>query len=96
MGRCATRCSFANSKPCAVNSWLAWGARFVHFAFWYCTDFMVNLANRTHTSYNEANTWVLLLLIPGLVALLIGVRITQWFQLRHLAARRAPHPFPKP
>lgn len=66
-----------------ANLW-HWGSRFVHFAFWYCTDFMVNLANRTHTSYPEANTWVLLLLIPGLLALLIGVRIAQWFQLRRL------------
>nr|WP_233169217.1 serine hydrolase domain-containing protein [Hymenobacter sp. BT523] len=51
---------------------------------------MANLANRTHTSYNETNTWVLLLLIPGLLALLTGVRIAQWFQLRRLAARRPP------
>ena len=69
-----------------ANLW-HWGSRFVHFAFWYCTDFMVNLANRTHTSYPEANTWVLLLLIPGLLALLIGVRIAQWFQLRRLTRR---------
>ncbi|MDO7847118.1 hypothetical protein Q5H92_12165 [Hymenobacter sp. M29] len=72
-----------------MNSLLSWGARLVHFAFWYCTDFMVNLANRAHTSYNEANTWVLLLLIPGLLALLVGVRIAQWFQLRRLAASRS-------
>jgi predicted signal transduction protein with EAL and GGDEF domain len=69
----------------------------VHFAFWYCTDFMVNLANRTHTSYPEANTWVLLLLIPGLLTLLVGVRVVQWLQLRRLqAGRRAVHPLPKP
>ncbi|GAB3872381.1 hypothetical protein GCM10028824_22710 [Hymenobacter segetis] len=79
-----------------MNSLLAWGARFIHFAFWYCTDFMVNLANRTHTSYNEANTWVLLLFIPGVLALLVGVRIAQWFQLRRLtAARRASHSLPR-
>lgn len=59
-------------------------ARLVHLAYWYCCDFMVNLANRTHTSYNEANTWVLLLLLPGLLALLIGVRVAQWFRLRQL------------
>ena len=71
-----------------MNNLLEAGARLVHFAFWYCTDFMVNLGNRTHTSYNEANTWVLLLLIPGVLALLLGVRIAQWFQLRRLAADR--------
>jgi predicted signal transduction protein with EAL and GGDEF domain len=49
---------------------------------------MVNLANRTHTSYNEANTWVLLLLIPGLLTLLVAVRVVQWFQLRRLTASR--------
>ena len=67
-----------------MNSVLHWVGRFVHLAFWYCTDFMVNLANLTHTTYNETNTWVLLLLIPGLLSLLIGVRIAQFFQLRKL------------
>ena len=74
-----------------MDKLLEWGAPWVHFAFWYCVDFMVNLANRAHMSYNEANTWVLLLLIPGLLALLIGVRIAQRFQLRRLAARRTLH-----
>ncbi|MBD2724065.1 hypothetical protein [Hymenobacter armeniacus] len=79
-----------------MDKLLTWGARCVHVAFWYCTDFMVNLANRTHTSYNETNTWVLLLLIPGLLTLLLGVRIAQWFQLRRLAARRDPRSFSTP
>jgi hypothetical protein len=56
-------------------------SRLVQLAYWYCCDFMVNLGNLTHTSYNEANTWVLLVLLPGL---LIGVRVAQWFQLRRL------------
>ncbi|GAB3635420.1 hypothetical protein GCM10027422_10100 [Hymenobacter arcticus] len=56
-------------------------------AYWYCVDFMVNLANLTHTSYNEANTWVLLLLLPGLLALLIGVRVAQGLRLRQLRRR---------
>ena len=74
-----------------------WGTRFVHFAFWYCTDFMVNLANRTHTSYNEANTWVLLLLIPGLLALLVGVRAIQWVQLHRLTKGPSPAAYsPRP
>jgi hypothetical protein len=67
-----------------MNSLLHWGARFIDSAFWYCTDFMVNLANRTHTSYDEANTWILLLLVPGLISLLIGIRVVQWVQLRRL------------
>lgn len=58
--------------------------RLAHLAFWYCCDFMVNLANLTRSSYYEANTWVLLLLLPGLLALLFGVRVAQWFQLRRL------------
>lgn len=57
-------------------------ARLVHFAYWFCCDFMVNLGNLTHTSYDEANTWVLLLLLPGLLALLVGVRMVQWWRLR--------------
>ncbi|GAA4347577.1 hypothetical protein GCM10023185_02710 [Hymenobacter saemangeumensis] len=70
-----------------MNTLTQLAARFVHWAFWYCTDFMVNLANLTHTSYDEANTWVLLLLIPALLALLIGIRIVQWFQLRKLKVK---------
>ncbi|MGI4864085.1 MAG: hypothetical protein ACRYFZ_09195 [Janthinobacterium lividum] len=62
-------------------------ARFIHFAFWYCCDFMINFGNLTHSSYSEANTWVLLVLIPGLLALLIGVRVAQWFRLRQLRRR---------
>jgi len=62
-------------------------AGLVHVAYWYCCDFMVNLGNLTHTSYDEANTWVLLLGIPGLLALLIGVRVAQWFRLRRLRRR---------
>ena len=67
-----------------MSALLHLATRFVHFWFWYCTDFMVNLANLTHTTYNETNTWVLLLLIPGLLSLLIVVRIAQFFQLRKL------------
>lgn len=63
--------------------------RFVQWAFWYCCDFMVNLGNRTHSSYNEANTWVLLLLIPGLLTLLVAVRVAQWLQMRRLRRRVA-------
>lgn len=48
---------------------------------------MVNLGNLTHTSYNEANTWLLLLVLPGLLALLIGVRVVQWVRLRQLRRR---------
>jgi hypothetical protein len=55
-------------------------SRLVQLAYWYCCDFMVNLGNLTHTSYNEANTW-------GLLAVLIGVRVAQWFQLRRLRRR---------
>lgn len=59
-------------------------AQFGDQAFWYCVDFMVNLANLTNTSYHETNTWVLLLFLPGLLSLLIGVRTAQWFTLRRL------------
>jgi hypothetical protein len=57
-------------------------AHFVHLVYWYCCDFMVNLGNLTRTSYHEANAWVLLLLIPGLLGLLVGVRVVQWWHLR--------------
>ena len=45
---------------------------------------MLNLANRTGTSYDETNTWVLLLGLPGLLAGLVGVRLVQRAQLRRL------------
>ena len=56
----------------------------VDFAFWYCVDFMVNLARLTHSSYVEANTWVLLLLLPTLFALLMSIKLVQHLQLRSL------------
>ena len=59
-------------------------AHYAHLAYWYCVDFMVNLANLTHTSYNEANTWVLLVLLPALLGVLVAVRVAQWWQLRRL------------
>ncbi len=62
-------------------------SRLAHAAFWYCCDFMVNLGNLAHSSYYEANTWVLLVCIPGLLVLLIGVRAGQWVQLRRLRRR---------
>jgi hypothetical protein len=59
---------------------------FMHQAYF---DFMVNLANRTHTAYPEANTWVLLVLLPGLLALLVGVRVWQAVILYRLRRRKA-------
>ena len=70
-----------------MNMLASLAARFVQVAYWYCVDFMVNLANITHTSYHEANTWVLLLGLPGLLTLLIGVRVWQRLALRRGRAR---------
>jgi hypothetical protein len=63
--------------------------RLGQMAYWYCVDFMVNLANLIGTSYPEANTWVLLLFIPGLLCLLLLVRLLQRHRLRHLRRRVA-------
>jgi predicted signal transduction protein with EAL and GGDEF domain len=63
--------------------------QWVQLAYWYCVDFMVNLANLTHTSYPEANTWVLLLLLPALLGALVIVRVAQWWQLRRLRQKSA-------
>lgn len=67
-------------------------AHLVHVAYWYCVDFMVNLANLTHTAYPEANTWVLLLLLPELLALLVSVRVGQAVVLHRLRRKRAIAP----
>ena len=56
----------------------------VNAVFWYCVDFMVNLAQLTHSSYVEANTRILLLLIPALFVFLIIMRMVQYRQLRSL------------
>ena len=61
--------------------------RLGRLAYWYCVDFMVNLADLTGTSYPEANTWVLLLLIPGLLLLLLLVRAWQRRRLRQRRIR---------
>ncbi|WP_022826184.1 hypothetical protein [Hymenobacter norwichensis] len=63
--------------------------RLGQLAYWYCVDFMVNLADLTGTSYPEANTWVLLLCIPGLLSLLLLVRLWQRHHLRYLRRRVA-------
>ena len=70
-----------------MSALLHLAGRFGHLAFWYCVDFMVNLDNLTHSSYPEANTCVLLLLLPGLLAGLIGVRVAQGFALRRARRR---------
>jgi hypothetical protein len=93
MAPCGTWSLFIASKHCNVADLWHWSTRVVHAAYWYCTDFMINLGNRTHTSYNEANTWVLLLLIPALLALLVGVRLVQRVELRRLS-HRLGHPAP--
>lgn len=67
-----------------MNALAYLAAQWVQLAYWYCVDFMVNLANLTHTSYPEANTWVLLLLLPALLGALVAVRVAQWWQLRRL------------
>ena len=68
----------------------AFADRLIRLAYWYCTDFMVNLAARWHISYNEANTRILLLLIPNLLGLLLAARLIQLRQLRRL--HRTPRP----
>ena len=65
-----------------MNQLIQWGGEVARLVFWYCCDFMINLANLTGTSYDETNTWVLLLGIPGVLAGLIGVRVAQGFALR--------------
>ena len=70
-----------------MKSMLPLAAHYAHLAYWYCVDFMVNLANLTHTAYPEANTWVLLLLLPALLGALVAVRVAQWWQLRRLRQR---------
>ncbi|GAA4027644.1 hypothetical protein GCM10022409_09560 [Hymenobacter glaciei] len=52
-------------------------------ALWYCVDFMVARANLHHPSDPEANNWVLLLL-PRMLARLIGVRVVRRFALRQV------------
>lgn len=63
---------------------LSHGAQAAHFIYWYCVDFMVNLARLTGSSYLEANTWVLLIFIPVVLISLLGVRVAQRRQLRRL------------
>lgn len=63
--------------------------RLGRLVYWYCVDFMVNLADLTGTSYPEANTGVLLLLLPGLLGLLLLVRLWQRRRLRYLRSRLA-------
>jgi hypothetical protein len=72
-----------------MNALVHLATQWVQLAYWYCVDFMVNLANLTHTSYPEANSWVLLLLLPALLGALVVVRVAQWWQLRRLRQKSA-------
>jgi predicted signal transduction protein with EAL and GGDEF domain len=72
-----------------MNTLVYLATQWVQLAYWYCVDFMVNLANLTHTSYPEANSWVLLLLLPALLGALVVVRVAQWWQLRRLRQKSA-------
>jgi len=72
---------------------LMYAAHCAQVSYWYCVDFMVNLANLTHTTYPEANTWVLLVLLPGLLAVLVGVRAWQAWVL-HRYRRKQPATLP--
>ena len=52
----------------------------IHFGAWvygYCTDFVINMANLTNTSYYEVNAALFVFSWPLLTALLF---IVVWFQ----------------
>jgi len=53
--------------------------KFLHWLYWYCTDFCVNAANLLGISYVEFNIWLFLFIIPGLILILLGLNIYRYF-----------------
>ena len=53
----------------------------------YCTDFTINLANLTGTSYYEINFFFFCVLFPILVLVLPVTAIVLKFRLKHLKSR---------
>lgn len=61
------------------------------FVYGYCTDFTINLANLTNTSYYEVNFFLFCVLFP---VLLIGLPFTAFFlkfKLKRLQQARKVH-----
>lgn len=54
------------------------------FVYGYCTDFTINLANLTNTSYYEVNFFLFCLLFPVLLIVLPLTAIFFRFKLKRL------------
>jgi hypothetical protein len=55
--------------------------------FFYCTDFMINVANMTGLSYYEVNTLIFCFLWPVVSVLLIGLSLIQRRRLKQAIKR---------
>lgn len=53
-------------------------AELMQWAYWYCTDFCVNLANLLEISYVELNIWLFLILFPGIIIILILLNLNRY------------------
>lgn len=52
----------------------------LQFLYNYCTDFMINLANLTGTSYYETNLIILCILLPLGMLFLITLNVFQYIR----------------
>ena len=53
-------------------------AEIMRWAYWYCTDFCVNMANLLGISYVEFNIWLFLLLFPGVIIVLLLLNVNRY------------------
>ncbi len=47
--------------------------------YWYCTDFCINAANLLGITYVEFNSWLFLILLPGLLLSLVFLNLYRYF-----------------
>ncbi|WP_225034695.1 hypothetical protein [Winogradskyella sp. SM1960] len=68
-----------------INAFLDWLISVGGNLYVYCTDFTINLANLTGTSYYEVNFFFFCVLFPFLLVVLPLTAIALKFRLRQLS-----------
>ncbi len=58
------------------------------FVYAYCTDFIINLANLTGTSYYEINALLFCIMWPALTVVLLIVFLFQKYRFRKILLRQ--------
>ncbi len=55
--------------------------------YWYCTDFIINTANLTGSSYFTVNSFLFFVLLPAITLLFLLISVYQLIKIMALAAK---------